>query len=336
MKRVMGYLIVLLCLAAHGALRAAEAATNTASSAWLLDGVAAQVNGETITISEVMNEIRNSAWIEMSKADREKSLRKLYNETLDAFINRRLILASAKAADLKLQPWVITDRIQEITDNRYKGNHALLMADLTDHHINYDEWKKSVEEEMMMMAMRSENVDKLVSVSPRDVRSYYETNRQALVTSPRVHLSRIVLQEKAGSEATLPQLGELVLKELDDGTDFAIAARKYTSDSGEVAAKGGDRGWVDLDDLAPDLVKALAALKPGQYSRMVTLGERGYILKKVEEKGSTQPTLEDGWVQIEKRLRIQKSEALYREWTARLRRNGYVKVFELPATPMGK
>jgi parvulin-like peptidyl-prolyl isomerase len=324
----------MLALAAGGMLRAAGAATNDAPSSWLLDGVAAQVNAETITISDVMNEIRNSAWIEMSKEDREKSLRKLYTETLDAFINRRLILASAKTAEMKLQPWVITDRIQEIVDSRYKGNHALLMADLTEHHINFEEWKKGIEEEMMLMAMRAENVDKQVSVSPRDVRSYYETNRQALVSAPRVHVCRITLQEQTGKDATLAQLGEQALKELDEGTDFAIVARKYSKDS--FAPKGGDRGWVDPEDLAPALVKALAALKPGQYSRMVTLGETGIILQKVEEQGASAMTLDQAWPVIERRLRIQKSEALYHEWTARLRRNGYVKTFDLPPTPMDK
>ena len=334
MKYIAGFLSFLLLLAVGGVAAAGAATNGAASSAWLLDGVAAQVGSETITISDVMNEIRNSAWIEMSKEDREKSLRKLYNETLDAFINRRLILAAAKAAELKLQPWVINDRVQEIIDNRYKGNRALLLSDLTEHHINYDEWKKGIEEEMMLMAMRSENVDKQVTVSPREVRSFYETNRQALATSPSVHISRIMLMEKSGIEGTLAQIGEQALKELDGSADFAAVVQKYTSDSAEVAAKGGDKGWVDLDDLAPALVKALAELKPGQYSRMLVLGSRGYILKKMEERGASQPTLDEAWTQVERRLRIQKSEALYREWTARLRRNGYVKIFELPPTPM--
>lgn len=333
MYRVTYLLIVLLALVVIGTGRAAGA-TNDTPAAWLLDGVAAQVNDETITISEVMKEIRNSAWIEMSKEDREKSLRKLYTETLDALINRRLILASAKAAELKLQAWVIDDRVQDIIDSRYKGNRALLMADLTDHHIEFNDWKKSIEEDMMLMAMRSENVDKLTSVSPRDVRGYYATNRQALVSSPRARISRITLQAQAGKEETVAQLGEQALKDLDAGTDFAVVARKYSKD--DYAPKGGDRGWVDLDDLAPELVKALAVIKPGQYSRLVLLGETGIILKKVEEKGSSQPTLDEAWSQIELRLRVQKAEVLYREWAARLRRQGYVKVFDLPATPVDR
>ena len=338
MKLGKGFAIVALALVATGVSRAADAvATNAAlPSAWLLDGVAAQVNDETITISEVMAEIRNSAWIEMSREDREKSLRKLYTETLNAFIDRRLILAAAKVAELKLQPWVIDDRVQEIIDTRYKGNRTQLMADLTTHRVNFDMWKKGIEEDMMLMAMRSESVDKQVTVSPREVRSYYETNRQAMVSPPRVHIGRITLQEKPGTNAvSLAQLGAQVLRELDaPGADFASVARKYSQDS--FAPKGGDRGWIDPEDLVPALVQALAPLQPGQCTGMVTMGEVGIVLKKIEEQKASTLPLDEAWLSIERRLRMQKSEALYREWTARLRQNGYVKIFDLPPTPLDR
>jgi peptidyl-prolyl cis-trans isomerase SurA len=322
-----GVILLTLALACGGV---AAAGTNEAPPAWLLDGVAAQVNDETITISEIMNEIRNSAWIEMPKEEREKSLRKLYTETLDAFVNRRLILAAARVAELKLQAWVVEDRVQEIIDSRYKGNRALLLNDLTEHRVNYEEWRKGIEEEMMLMAMRSENVDKHVTVSPREVRSYYETNRQALVTSARVHLGRITLPPQPGREQTVEQLGAVVLRALDAGTNFATVARTYSKD--DFAPRGGDRGWVDLDDLAPRLVQTLATIKTGQCSRLVILGETGMILQKIEEKGAGQPTLDEAWTQIERRLRMQKSEAIYRGWTARLRQQGFVKLFDLPPT----
>jgi peptidyl-prolyl cis-trans isomerase SurA len=309
---------------------AAQAATNATPPAWLMDGVAAQVNDETITISEVMNEIRNSAWIEMPKEEREKSLRKLYTETLDAFINRRLILAAARAADLKLQAWVVEDRVQDIVDSRYKGNRTLLMNDLTEHRVNFEEWRKGIEEEMMLMAMRSENVDKHVTVSPREVRGYYETNRLALVTSARVHLGRITLPPQPSKDQTVEQLGAVALQELDAGTEFATVARKYSKD--DYAPRGGDRGWLDLDDLAPRLVQTLATVKTGQCSRLVMLGETGMILQKIEEKAAGQPTLDEAWTQIERRLRLQKSETIYQGWTARLRQQGFVKLFELPPT----
>lgn len=335
MKRVTKILATLLVLVAGGTLRAAGAATNDAPSAWLLDGVAAQVNDETITISDVMNEIRNSAWIEMSREDREKSLRKLYTETLDAFINRRLILAAAKAAEMKLQAWIVGDRVQEIIDTRYARNRTKLLEDLTAHHINYEDWLKTIEEEMMLMAMRAENVDKQVSVSPRDVREYYATNRQALVSSPRVRVSRITIMNKPGDDRTVAERGELALKELDAGASFVDVVHKYSQD--DYALKDGDWGWVDPEDIAADLVKTLAALKPGEYSRLVTLGNQALILKKVAEKGSAALTLDEAWPLIERRLRVQRAEALYRAWTERLRRRAYVRVFDLPPLqPAGK
>jgi peptidyl-prolyl cis-trans isomerase SurA len=332
MKRNPGIGAVLLALAAAGGVWAAATNTNDVASAWMLDGVAAQVNDETITVSEVMQEIRGSAWIELSKEEREKSLRKLYADTLDAFINRRLILAAARDAEMKLQPWVVSERIQEIVDTRFGGNRTRLLDDLTAHHVNYEDWKKMIEEEMLLMAMRTESVDKQVTVSPREVRDFFATNRQALATSPRVHACRITLLSKAGEERSAAERGELALKELDGGADFADVAHKYSRDS--FALKGGDWGWVDPEDLAPALVKALADLKPGQHSRLIPLGEQTLIVKKLEEKGNTALTLDEAWSQIERRLRVQKAESLYREWIGRLRRRNYVKLFELPPTPV--
>ena len=69
---------------------------------------------------------------------------------------------------------------------------------------------------------------------------------------------------------------------------------------------------------------------------MVTMGEVGIVLKKIEEQKASTLPLDEAWLSIERRLRMQKSEALYREWTARLRQNGYVKIFDLPPTPLDR
>ena len=84
------------------------------------------------------------------------------------------------------------------------------------------------------------------------------------------------------------------------------------------------------DTFAPELVQALSPLKPGQHSRLVVLGDRGYILNKVEEKTSSLPTLDEALPLIERRLRAQRSDDAYREWTGRLRRDASVRIFDLP------
>lgn len=330
-----GSIFLALTLFTGGMAGAVAAATNEAApSAHLLDGVAAQVNADTITIGEVLSEVSNSAFIELSKEEQKERLRTLYYGTLNAFIDRKLILAAAVAEERKLQSWVVDDRIQEIIDNRFDGDRNKLHTAITGRHILYDDWRKGIEEDLMLTAMRMEYVDKRVSISPRDIRGYYETNRQALMSAGGVHVGIITLV--AGSDGeTLNALGERVQKELNDGADFAALARKYSKDSH--AEKGGDWGVVNPEEkFAGAIVKALAGLKPGQTSPFLTIGEKGYILRKIDEKAPAALTLDEAWPVIERRLRVQQSEELYREWTARLRRQNYVKTFDLPGLTGGK
>ena len=330
MKRTHGMLVVALALLAGRALTAAETnATNRMPSAQLLDGVAARVNGESITMAEVLTEIPGSAWHGQSREQQEARLRELYGRTLNAFIDRRLMLAAAKAQDVKLQPWVVGDREREIVESRFGGDRDKLLAALTERHITYDDWRKGLEEDVLISAMRAEYVDKRISVSPSEIRSYYATNRLALSTAAGVRVSIVTLAEPASGAETLAQFGDRVLKELDGGADFAALAGKYSRDSHK--DKGGDWGTVQPEEkFAAPIVQALAALKPGQCSRLIMLGDQAYLIKKVAEQPATTLTLEEAWPLIERRLRESQGEGLYRDWMARLRREAFVQVFELP------
>jgi peptidyl-prolyl cis-trans isomerase SurA len=324
--RTFGGVFSALALLAGTAAQAADAA---APAAQMMDGVAARVNGDSITVAEVMAEIPNSAWLGQSREQQEARLRELYGRTLDAFIDRRLILAAAKAQEMKLQGWVLNDRERELVDSRFGGDRNKLLAALTERRISYEDWRKGLEEDLLIGAMRAEFVDKRVSVSPSDIRSYYTTNRAALGTAAGVRVAIVTLTEPASGKETLAQFGDRVLKELDGGADFAAVARQYSADSR--APQGGDWGFVQPEEkFAGPIVQALAALKPGQYSRLVRLGDQAYVIRKVEEKEATTLTIEEAWPLIERRLRESQAESLYREWMARLRRGAFVQVFELP------
>jgi len=328
----MVFALTLLAGSVAGFTMAATPAGSVGDSN-LLDGVAAQVNSDTITIGEVLNEVKNGAFSELSRAEQKAQLHSLYYKTLNAFVDRKLILAAAAGQERKLQSWVVDDRVQEIIDNRFNGDRTRLFAALTERHLSFDDWRKGIEEDLMLTAMRIEFVDKRVSISPQEIRGYYESNRQSLVSAGGVHVARITLIP--GSKETVEELGDKVLKDLNSGVDFAEAAKRYSQDA--YADKGGDMGFVEPGDKFADaIVKALAAIKPGQNTPLLSLAGRGFILRKVEEKTASVLTLEEAWPLIERRLRAQQSETLYREWTARLRRQNFVHIFPLPGLPDDK
>jgi len=320
--RVAGILAALALLpAAH--------AQPPADKSMLLDGVAAYVNDRMITIADVMTEVRNSVWVELPRAEREAKLRELYTATLDAMIDRRLILDAAKAANAKIAPWAVENRVQEILDQRFGGDRARLIAALKEQRMIYEEWRQSIEDDLMIQLMRYTYVDRNVAVSPKEIRAYFAGHRETFIAPGGVHVAMIVFAAPKDGAATLAEQGALILKALDGGTSFADAARLYSLDA--KAAKGGDWGVVDPAEVfRPEIAAALARLAVGAHSTAILLDDYGYIVRKLDEKKPRQLTLEEAWPWVENRLRLQQAEQRYKAWVNRLRGKAYIKVSELP------
>lgn len=295
----------------------------------LLDGVAAYVNERMITIADVMTEVRNSVWVELPKAEREAKLRELYTATLDAMIDRRLILDAAKATKAQVVSWAVENRVQEIVEQRFGGDRAKLIAALTERRMTYEEWHTSIEEDLMIQLMRYGQVERNVSIPPKDVRTYFAANQGSFLSPGGVHVAMIVFNAPKDGSGTLAEQGAKILKDLADGMEFATAARTYSQDG--KAVKGGDWGMVDPAEVfRPEIVAALGKLKVGEISAAILLEDFGYIVRKSDEKKARPLTLEEAWPWVESRLRLQQSEQRYKEWIGRLRSKAYIKIYELP------
>ena len=322
--------IALGVLSAAAVCSAEEASKK--NSAVLLDGVAAYVNSEMITIAEVMSEVRRSPWAETSPELREKRWRELYKATLNALIDRKLILAAANKTKMQLQPWAVESQIREIVDKNFDGDQAKLHNLLAERKISLEEWKKSLEEDLKINAMRYQQVEKRVAPTPAEVRAEYEANKGRYQTENAVAVSMIILDPPEGEGAESVEARALKIQEaLKSGTPFPTLAKLYSKDA--KAANGGSWGKVNPEDVfRKEIVAALATLKPGEISPLVKLDGYGYIIRKDEQQDSRMLTFEEAAPFVESRLRMRQAEKLYAEWMERLRREAFIKTFELPTS----
>lgn len=317
------------CLA--GAAQAQGLLSNK-STAILLDGVAAYVNTEMITIGEVMSEVRRSPWADTAPELREKRLRELYTATLNALVDRKLILAAAQKAKMELQSWAVDNRIREIVANNFDGDQTKLHNLLADRKIAYEEWRKNIEEDLMITAMRYQQVEKRVAPTPTEIRAEYEANKGRYQTETAVGVSMIILDppEQEGDESVEAR-AKKIAEALKVGTSFASLAKTYSKDA--KASSGGSWGKVNPEDVfRPEIVEALAKLKPGETSPVLVLDGYGYIVRKDEQQDARTLTFEEAAPYVESRLRMRQAEKLYQEWMNRLRSEAYIKIFELPTS----
>lgn len=300
------------------------------SEAVLLDGVAAYVNTEMITIAEVMSEVRRSPWADTAPEQRERRLRELYTATLNALIDRKLILAAAQKSKMELQSWAVDNRIREIVANNFEGDHTKLHQLLADRKIAFEEWRKNIEEDLLITAMRYQQVEKRITPTPSEIRSEYDANRGRYQTETATAVSMIILDppDKEG-DPTVAARGAKIAEALKEGASFATLAQTYSQDA--KAAGGGSWGKVNPEDVfRSEIVEALDKLAPGEASPLLVLDGYGYIVRKDEHQDARMLTFEEASPYVESHLRMRMAEKIYKDWTDRLRAEAYIKVFELP------
>ncbi len=323
--RVPG-MILMVCAVT---LTAAAAEESAGSKAMLLDGVAAYVNSEMITIAEVMNEVRRSPWAGTAAARNEQRLREMYGATLNALVDRKLILASAAKSEMSLQSWAVENRVREIVANNFEGDQIKLHQLLADRKITFEEWKNNLNEDLLITAMRYKNVDSRVNPTPKEIRAEYEANKGRYQTERAVAVSMIILDPPQEGEPTVDERARQIENKLREGVSFAELARLYSKDA--KASVGGAWGKVNPEDVfRKEICNLLNRLNPGETSPVLVLDGYGYIVRKEEQQDARALTFEEAAQYVESNLRMKMSEELYKAWMKRLRDESYVKIFELP------
>lgn len=330
MGRLFGILSALIMVAAVSSFAKEKKETQPVkSSAMLIDGVAAYVNADMITIADVMNEVRRSPLLESGARITETRLRELYKATLNALIDRKLILASARKSKLELQGWAVENRIREIIEKRFNNDQAKLHSLLAELKISYEEWRATIQEDLTISAMRYQNVEKNISPTPLQVRKEYDTNRSRYRTETATAVSMIILDPPKGDEDSVIMRAGKIRMALDKGESFASLAKKYSKDT--KAKNGGSWGKVNPDDVfRKEIAEQVHKLMPGEVSDVLILDGYGYIIRKDEAQDARILTFEEALPFVENRLRIKEAEKLYKEWMERLRAESYIKIFELP------
>jgi parvulin-like peptidyl-prolyl isomerase len=325
--RHVGMCVAIVALAGAAAAETADATRKGA--AVMIDGVAAYVNSDMITVADVMTEVRRSPYAEDRSSLTSEKLYKLYTETLNALINRKLIIAAAKKGKLELQPWAVDNRIREIIEKNFGNDRTKLNQLLADKKISYEEWRNTIEEDLLVSAMRYQNVEKKIAPTPLEVRAEYDANRTRYQTETATAVSMIILDPPATNEDSVVVRAGKIKMALDAGESFASLAKKYSKDA--KAEKGGSWGKVNPDDVfRPEIAEVVNKLTPGEVSEVIILDGYGYIVRKDEQQDARILTFEEAVPYVESRLKMKMAEKLYKEWVDRLRAEAYIKIFELP------
>jgi len=296
----------------------------------VVDGIAAIVNGDVITISQVR----------ALSAPREKQLRTQYTGqelekqltatrelALKDLIDRQLVIQAFKKEKYEIPDHFVDQRMHEIIRENFGGDRNTFIKTLEAQNYTLGEFKQKEMESMIVQAMRSHNVKTKNIISPTKIEDYYRKHRDEFTSKETIKLRMIMIpgQKDTATAPAQKALAEEVLGRLASGAEFDRTAQVYSEDS--TRDNGGDWGWIERKTLAEPLEKFAFNMPVGRISNIIDYAGNYYILKVEDKQGGTTKSLNEARPDIEKKLIQEEAQQIQERWIASLRQKAYIKTF---------
>ena len=313
----------------------ASVSRTIAQQAEIIDGVAAIVNNDVITISQVRELVgaRERALREGYQgpdlADRIKEMRLA---ALKDLVDRQLIIQEFQKMQEKganIPDHVIDDRIQGIIRQEFGGDRAAFIRTLQAQGYTLTRFKEIEKEKIIVQAMRQAKLNDNFVVSPNQVQGFYDKNKADFTIPDQVKLRMIILREgnegDSADSGNKAQTADEIRQKLIEGADFNRMAQMYSEDE-STRDMGGDWGWVERNTLNEELTKAAFSLKAGGISPVIQLGDSYYILNVEARKNASVKPMSEVREAIEQNLMQQERMKAQQRWLDSLRKRAYIKI----------
>jgi peptidyl-prolyl cis-trans isomerase SurA len=333
MSNLMRSVLGLLALGAvvqtpMGIVTAAE--PQAQGQATVVDGIAAVVNGEVITYSQVRAlSAPQERMLRQQYTGEElaKRLTQLREMAINDLIDRRLVIQAFKKESFEIPDHLVDMRVQQIIRESFGGDRNTFVKTLEAENFTLGQFKQKEMEKIIVGAMKSHNVRTNSVVSPTKIEEYYRKHHDEFTSKEQIKLRMIMIsgQKDTASAPAQKELAEEVLGKLAGGADFEQVAQMYSEDS--TKENGGDWGWIDRKTLAEPLEKFAFNMPVGRVSNIIDYAGNYYILKVEDKHGGSTKSLNEVRADIEKKLVQEEAQQIQERWLASLREKAYIKRF---------
>ncbi len=254
------------------------------SAASLSDGIAAIVNESVISLSDMRNRMKLSL-LSANLPDNSETRRKVAPQVLRSLVDEQLQIQEGKKMDVAVAEAEIDEAMKRIAqDNKIPGGDMGVF--LTSNGISPSTLRNQVKAALTWNKVILRALRPRVDIGDDEIEAVVQRMR-ANAGKQEYLVSEIFLAvDKPEDENDVRAFAENLADQLKGGAVFGAVARQFSQGSG--AASGGDIGWIQAGQLAPEVDKVLQTLQAGEIAGPIRSAS-GFHLIGVREKRTIAP-----------------------------------------------
>jgi parvulin-like peptidyl-prolyl isomerase len=294
----------------------------------VVEEIVAIVNDDIITLSEfkayhdsVYQMMRN----QFQGEEFDKQYDRVKKDMLDSMITDLLLLQLAKK-----KQYSVGEEVKNYVDKLKRDNNietdAQFQQALLQQGIQYEQFLKQIEENILRQILVSQEVDRSIVVDESEGVNYYKLNQAEFVEPEEYRLRAIYLSTETRTVDELESKKTEISDKVTSGQDFALLAAEL-GDS-PLKENQGDLGFIKKGQLDKTLEEAVVNLKQGEIAPWVQAKNGWYRLKLEEKKESRLKPYDEVKKEIWEKIFMQKKTKKLDEFLKSIKAKNYIKILK--------
>lgn len=293
----------------------------------VLDGIAAVVNNDVVTFSQVRELVAAKEKAAKGIYTGEELVAKIKEIRLAAIndlIDRQLILQEFKSKGFQIPDYFIEERVTTIIREEFGNDRSAFIRTLAAQGFTLEKFREMEKDKIIVQEMRRQAIKGTPTVSDAQIAEYYKTHAEDYGTAEQLKLRTITIRRTGQGDAKRKMIEE-IREKIIGGAMFGDLARMYSEDDKQEAY--GDWGWIDKRTLNESLSKFAFVLKAGEVSKVIEMAGSYYLLWAEAKKPAQIKPLKDVKPEIEKGLLQLERQKQQTDWLAKLRKKAFIKMY---------
>lgn len=250
--------------------------------------IAAVVNEDAVSLSDLnkrMKLIMASSGLPNTQDIREK----LTPQVLGALVNEQIMLQEARKLGLDVTPEEIDQGFATISgQNNMKPEQFKTMIKRSG--VDISTMLRQVESQVAWTKVVQARLRPRVIISERDIEDAYERMKSKIGTTEYLTAEIYLPVDNEKDAAKVKQLANRLVNEIKGGkASFFKLAQQFSKAAGSM--NGGDTGWLNEEQIDPDVLKGLKSVKKNQVTSPIKTPQGYHILFLRDTRTMTENTL---------------------------------------------
>ncbi len=295
-----------------------------------VDGIAAVVNGEVITLLELEKAGRLVLEERLRAApatEKDLQRREVLAAVLEQMVLVRIQSQRARQSGVQVSPAEIDTAIANIREDNRMSEEVLARL-LQERGMTQEEYRREIEDQILLSKLVQHEIRAKVTPTDEEIDAWFKEHRQDWYRPEKIRIRHLLVPTPSGASTdeieTARARAKALLDQVRDGTDFAALVRAQTP--GAAADADQISGEMARGELFPALEAAAFALPVGGVSEPVQSPAGFHLVQVAEKTPAYEPKLEDVRSSIEQKIVERKTRERYEAWLKKLRSEAIVEI----------